>query len=67
MSDDVIYRSKVEVTRHRGPYRTARVPGEEAEIAFGVHSAIAEHYGLEPDKIDPHATTIDYVVAAAAG
>jgi len=36
-------------------------------VLFGVHGAIAEHYGRAPGTYDPHATTIDYVVAATAG
>jgi hypothetical protein len=34
---------------------------------FGVHGAIAEHYGVDMSELDAHATTIDYVVAAAGG
>jgi len=36
-------------------------------VTFGVHGAIAQHYGVAPDAFKPHATTIDYIVAAAAG
>jgi hypothetical protein len=36
-------------------------------VLFGVHGAIAEHYGVDMATIAPHATTIDYVVAAAGG
>ena len=32
-----------------------------------VAQKIAEHYGVDMTKIAPHATTIDYVVAAAGG
>lgn len=34
---------------------------------FGAHSEVAEHYGVDPEVHEPHATTLDYVVAAAAG
>lgn len=64
---EVVYRSEVVVTRHRGPHRTAEIPGEDAPVTFSVHGAIAEHYGVSPDDFPPHATTIDYVVAAAGG
>ena len=33
----------------------------------GVHGAIAEHYKVLPGAFPPHATTLDYIVAAAAG
>jgi len=36
-------------------------------VKFGVHSEIAEHYGVDPQVHEPHATTLDYVVAATAG
>lgn len=36
-------------------------------MAFGVHSEVAEHYRARPGSYQPHATTLDYVVAAAAG
>jgi hypothetical protein len=65
--DDVKYRSVVNIERHRGPLRTAWVPGRAEPVAFGVHSAIAEHYKVDPDLYPPETTTIDYVVAAAAG
>jgi hypothetical protein len=64
---EVVYRSNVTVTRHRGPLRTATLPAEDRPVAFGVHGAVAEHYGVGPGDLEPHATTLDYVVAAAAG
>ncbi|HVM14670.1 MAG TPA: hypothetical protein VM287_10105 [Egibacteraceae bacterium] len=62
----VAYRSVVEVVRHGGPRRTAHLPAGEA-VAFGVHSEIAQHYGVDPDQHPSTSTTLDYVVAAAAG
>jgi hypothetical protein len=47
--------------------RTATVPAEARPLTFGVHGAVAEHYGADPDTTQPHATTLDYLVAAAAG
>ncbi len=64
---DVVYRSDTRIERVKGPLRMAYVPGEKEPVAFGVHGAIAEHYGRVPGTYDPHATTIDYVVAATAG
>jgi hypothetical protein len=40
---------------------------ETEPIAFGVHSEVAEPYGVDPDKFPPHATTLDYGAAAAGG
>jgi hypothetical protein len=64
---EVVYRSQVTVTRHRGPLRTATVPAEDRPVTFGVHGAVAQHYGTGPGETEPHATTLDYLVAAAAG
>ena len=67
MSEDVVYRSYVRIERIKGPLRHAYLPGKEAPTFFGVHSEIAEHYGVDTDVHEPHAATLDYVVAAAAG
>jgi hypothetical protein len=64
---EVAYRSKVSIEREKGPLRWARLPAERDPILFGVHSEVAEHYGVTPDASPPHATTLDYIVAAAAG
>lgn len=64
---EVAYLSRVSVERVRGPLRYATVPAESERVPFGVHSEVAEHYGLREGEYDPHATTLDYVVAAAAG
>ena len=59
--------SKVSIEREKGPLRWARLPAEPDPIAFGVHSEVARHYGVTPEASPPHATTLDYLVAAAAG
>jgi len=63
---DVVYRSEISLARHRGPDRTAEMPAGE-RVRFGVHGAIAAHYGVSMDDWEPVSTTLDYVVAAAAG
>ncbi len=65
-SEDV-YTSKVRIERIRGPLRRAFLPAQEEPVMFGVHSEIAEHYGVKPEDFPPMATTLDYVVAAAGG
>ena len=60
-----VYEGKIE--RGSGAIRTTLLPAEAAPVSFGVHGAIAKHYGLDPAKIkEPRAATIDYVIAAAA-
>lgn len=63
----VVYTSTSRIERQRGPLRLAYLPAEPAAVNFGVHGAIAEHYGVAPDVSTPHATTIDYVIAATGG
>ncbi len=64
---DIAYRSQITIERVKGPLRRAHLPGETDPVLFGVHGAIAEHYGRAPGTYEPHATTIDYLVAATAG
>ncbi len=63
----VAYRSEVRIERVKGPIRRAWLPAEPEPVIFGVHGAVAEHYKVPPSVTEPHATTLDYVVAAAAG
>jgi len=63
----VVYRSEVRIERLKGPVRRAYLPAEQEPVIFGVHGAVAEHYKVPPAILEPHATTLDYVVAAAAG
>ena len=65
--DEVVYRSEVSIERVKGPIRKAYLPAEKEPVIFGVHGAVAAHYKLPPEAFEPRATTLDYVVAAAAG
>ncbi len=67
MSDEVAYVSHVRIERVKGPFRRAFLPIEEEPTLFGVHSEVAEHYGVDTNVHDPHSTTLDYVVAATGG
>ncbi len=67
MPEPVVYRSRVRIDPVKGPLRRAYLPAEEEPVLFGVHSEIAQHYGVDITVHDPHATTLDYLVAAAAG
>jgi hypothetical protein len=67
MSDQVVYVSKTRTERIKGPLRRAYLPQVQEPVKFGVHSEVAEYYGVDPNVHEPQATTLDYVVAAAAG
>ncbi len=64
---DVAYVSRVRVEPVEGKVRRAHVPATEEPVYYGVHSEVAEHYGVSPQEEEPHATTLDHVVAAAGG
>lgn len=67
MDDAPVYTSAVRIERIRGPQRRAFLPATSEPVRFGVHSEVAEYYGVDPDLFEPTATTLDYVVAAAGG
>ncbi|MGH9211385.1 MAG: hypothetical protein ACRD2C_11990 [Acidimicrobiales bacterium] len=62
-----VYVSEVRIERLGGPIREAYLPAEDQPVVFGVHGPVASHYGVHPEQYPPHATTLDYVVAAAGG
>jgi len=62
---DVVYESRVKIERIGGPDRLAHLPATDEPVPYGVHGAIADHYGVKVKT--PTATTIDHVVAAAGG
>ena len=65
--DPVVYRSHIRIERLKGPIRRAFVPASDEPVMIGVHSEIAQHYGVDNDVYEAHTTTLDYVIAAAAG
>ena len=65
---EVTYVSRIQLERVKGPLRSARLPAESQPVWFGVHGAIAKHYGVNESQLDEvHAATLDYIVAAAGG
>lgn len=63
--DAVVYRSHVRIERVGGAFRRAWLPARDEAVELGVHGAVAEHYGVRDEIERP--TTLDYVIAAAAG
>lgn len=64
---EVVYTSHVRIERVKGPRRRAYLPAESVPVWFGVHSEVAAYYGVDTAVHESHATTLDYVIAAAAG
>jgi hypothetical protein len=67
MAEKPTYVSRVRIVRERGPIRQAYLPVEAEPVIFGTHDEVRDHYGTAPGQYVDHATTLDYVVAAAAG
>jgi len=67
MSDDVVYRSNVRIERIKGTFRRVYMPVDDGPLYISVHSEVAERYGVDTNVVDPHNTTLDFVVAATAG
>ncbi len=65
--EQATYVSRVRIVRQRGPVREAYLPAEESPVVFGTHGEVRQHYGTAPGQFPERATTLDYVVAAAAG
>ena len=50
-----------------GKVRRAYLPVQEEPVLFGIHSDVAEHYGVSPEEEESHDTTLDYLVTATGG
>ncbi|GAC1512901.1 MAG: hypothetical protein NVS1B3_16950 [Candidatus Dormibacteraceae bacterium] len=61
------YVSRITIVRDHGPIRRAYLPVEPEPVFFGTHDEVREHYGTVAGQYPDHATTLDFVVAAAAG
>ncbi|MGH2725065.1 MAG: hypothetical protein ACRDI0_12575 [Actinomycetota bacterium] len=61
-----VYTSRVRIERFADGTRRAEIP-VEAPIMLGIHDEVAELYKREPGTFEPHAASLDYVVAAAGG
>ena len=67
MSEPTGYTAEIRMEWIKGPYRRAYLPETPDPILNGVHSEIAEHYNVDPNLHNPHATTLNHVIAATAG
>lgn len=62
---DTVYEARIRIQRTQGPHRLAYLPACDGPVEFGVHGAVAEHYGVEAVK--ETTTTLDYIMAATGG
>lgn len=59
-------RSIVEVAATDGPDKLIKLPPSNDLVRTGMHGALADFYGADPDAFVPAASTLDYFVASAA-
>ncbi len=64
---ELAYVAQVRVERREDGLRAAHLPGDAEPTLYGMHGAIAEHYGARPGQFPEHASTIDHLVGAALG
>ncbi len=63
--DEVIHLSKIKIIQEKRPKRRAYIADFPEPVYFGVHAGVAAFYKMTPDE--PLPSTLDYLVAAAAG
>lgn len=62
---ETIYTSRVRIEKVRGPIRHAFIEPFAEPVRYGVHGAIKQFYGVEPDEEIP--ATLDQIIAAIGG
>ena len=56
--------SQVRVYSAPGRVKNVLLPVDADPVPMGLHGGVAAHYRA-PDDIEPHATTLDYLIASA--
>jgi uncharacterized OsmC-like protein len=67
VDSDVVYQAIAYVTSRGGPDKHVTFPVDGATAVMGMSGALADHYKAAAGTFTPHASTLDYVVGAAAG
>jgi uncharacterized OsmC-like protein len=66
--EDVNVVQRPSVTVRPAPGRTKIVSMPiDGDVVMGMRDEVAEHYKISADDLSPHATTLDYLIGAAAG
>ena len=60
-----VHRSRITITRERGPTRKAVIEGFKEPVYYGVHGGIKDFYKVQPEE--EHAATLDHIVGAVGG
>jgi organic hydroperoxide reductase OsmC/OhrA len=67
MPQETVHLVEVHLTRERPPLRKATYASTGDEVTFGLPGWQSEHYGFEPDSVEPHPGTLDHLVGSVAG
>ena len=62
---EVIHTSHARVIQDKRPVRRAYLEHFEEPVYYGVHTAIADFYGVNPSEEYP--ATLDHIIGAVAG
>jgi hypothetical protein len=62
---ELIHTSKVKLIRDKGPVRRAFIEHFSEPVTYGLHTAIAGFYGVQPETEYP--ATLDHMIAAIGG
>jgi len=62
---ELLHTCKVRLVRDEGPVRRAFIEHFEEPVYYGLHTAIAGFYGVEP-KVE-YPATLDHMIAAVGG
>ncbi len=62
---ELVHTSRTRLIRDEGPVRRAYIEQFEEPVYYGVHTAIAKFYGIEPQVEYP--ATLDHMIAAIGG
>jgi hypothetical protein len=62
---EFVHTSRIRILQDVPPVRRAFIESFDEPIYFGVHSNIAEFYGMEPEVEYP--ATLDHLIAAVGG
>jgi uncharacterized OsmC-like protein len=63
----LVYRAHIaDIEPRPGMIKTLRIPGEAKPVLMGMHGNLAKFFKLADGSFEPQASTLDYVIAAAA-
>ena len=62
---ELVHTSHVRIVQQKRPLREAYIEHFTEAVHYGVHTAIADFYGLQPEQEYP--STLDHIIGAVGG